>query len=227
MYAARRTGLKKEMFGYVRGGYARILERFAECWPRNGVRIRLGSRCERVAVGGRRPRVELARRPRGIVRPRGASPLPAPLAARVCPGSDRATSASGSRVNYQGIVCASLLLKQAAGRLLRHEHHRPWVPFTAVIEMSALVDRAEFGGQCLVYLPKYVPPGRPALRADRRRDRASVSLARPGADVPALPPRRRAGLPGLAGAARPRDLDAELLGAIAADGDVVAGRATW
>src|SRR5207344_2824723 len=30
MYAARRTGLKKEMFGYVRGGYARILERFAE-----------------------------------------------------------------------------------------------------------------------------------------------------------------------------------------------------
>ncbi|MBA3443220.1 MAG: FAD-dependent oxidoreductase, partial [Pyrinomonadaceae bacterium] len=26
MYAARRTGLKKEMFGYVPGGYARILE---------------------------------------------------------------------------------------------------------------------------------------------------------------------------------------------------------
>ena len=30
LYAARRTGLKKEMFGYVPGGYARILERFAE-----------------------------------------------------------------------------------------------------------------------------------------------------------------------------------------------------
>ena len=33
-----------------------------------------------------------------------------------------------------------------------------WVPFTAVIEMSALVDRRNFGGKSLVYLPKYVPP---------------------------------------------------------------------
>ena len=30
LYAARRTGLKKEMFGFVPGGYATILERFAE-----------------------------------------------------------------------------------------------------------------------------------------------------------------------------------------------------
>ena len=30
MYAARRTGSKTELFGYVPGGYARIIERFAE-----------------------------------------------------------------------------------------------------------------------------------------------------------------------------------------------------
>jgi protoporphyrinogen oxidase len=29
MYAARRTGLKKEMFGYVPGGYARVLEKYS------------------------------------------------------------------------------------------------------------------------------------------------------------------------------------------------------
>lgn len=28
MYSARNSGMKKEMFGYVRGGYARVLERF-------------------------------------------------------------------------------------------------------------------------------------------------------------------------------------------------------
>jgi protoporphyrinogen oxidase len=39
-----------------------------------------------------------------------------------------------------------------------------WVPFTAVIEMSALVDRAEFGGNSLVYLPKYVGPDDPHFR---------------------------------------------------------------
>ena len=36
-----------------------------------------------------------------------------------------------------------------------------WVPFTAVIEMTALVDRDQFGGNCLVYLPKYVDPNDP------------------------------------------------------------------
>ena len=36
LYAARRTGLKKEMFGYVPGGYARILDRFGEVLARRG-----------------------------------------------------------------------------------------------------------------------------------------------------------------------------------------------
>src|SRR6185437_13155489 len=42
-YGARRSGLKKEMFGYVRGGYARVLERFAEVLADEGVEIRLNS----------------------------------------------------------------------------------------------------------------------------------------------------------------------------------------
>ena len=31
-----------------------------------------------------------------------------------------------------------------------------WVPFTAVIEMTALVNRRTFGGNSLVYLPRYL-----------------------------------------------------------------------
>jgi len=38
------------------------------------------------------------------------------------------------------------------------------IPFTAVIDMSALVDRRHFGGNALVYLPKYVAPDDPAFR---------------------------------------------------------------
>src|SRR5262249_27340903 len=37
MYAARRSGLKKEMFGYVPGGYARILDRLADHLVKSGV----------------------------------------------------------------------------------------------------------------------------------------------------------------------------------------------
>jgi protoporphyrinogen oxidase len=38
MYAARKTGLKKEMFGYVEGGYARILDTFTKHLEQQGVR---------------------------------------------------------------------------------------------------------------------------------------------------------------------------------------------
>ena len=48
MYAARNSGLKKEMFGYVRGGYARVLEKFGEHLQAKGVEIRLNSQVEQI-----------------------------------------------------------------------------------------------------------------------------------------------------------------------------------
>jgi protoporphyrinogen oxidase len=162
MYAARRTGLKKEMFGYVRGGYARILGRFAELLAEDGIDIRLNCGVQHVDSGGGEVRVTL---PSGDVETfdRVALTLPAPVAARVCPGltldeRDRLLS-----VQYQGIICASLLLKQPLAGYYVTNITDDWVPFTAVIEMSALVDRSAFGGHTLVYLPKYVPPDDPAF----------------------------------------------------------------
>src|SRR5262249_29589137 len=60
LYAARRSGMKKEMFGYVPGGYARVLERFHERLEREGVEVRLGCRVARVEPSGRMVKVELA-----------------------------------------------------------------------------------------------------------------------------------------------------------------------
>ena len=54
LYAARRTGLKKEMFGYVPGGYARILERFAEVLGARASSVRLGAAVASHR-GGRQP----------------------------------------------------------------------------------------------------------------------------------------------------------------------------
>src|SRR5215212_7111551 len=48
LYAARNSGLKKEMFGYVRGGYARVLAKFGEHLQAKGVEIRLNSRIENI-----------------------------------------------------------------------------------------------------------------------------------------------------------------------------------
>ena len=58
-------------------------------------------------------------------------------------------------------MCASVLLKQPLAKFYVTNITDSWVPFTAVIEMSTLVDKNEFGGRSLVYLPKYVAPDDP------------------------------------------------------------------
>jgi protoporphyrinogen oxidase len=154
MYAARRSGLKREMFGYVSGGYARILERFAAVLRQAGVEILLDSPTERIerrddglAVGVGRARVRDF--------DRVVVTVPAPVASRLCAELSPEESAAMARIEYVGIVCASLLLSRPLTPYYITNITDAWVPFTAVIEMSALVDPGEFGGRSLVYLPRY------------------------------------------------------------------------
>jgi protoporphyrinogen oxidase len=81
---------------------------------------------------------------------------PAPVAAALCVDLTAEERGLLAGVEYQGIVCASLLLKErlAPYYITNITDH---VPFTAVIEMTALVDPAELGGNHLVYLPRYLP----------------------------------------------------------------------
>jgi len=163
MYAARRTGLKKEMFGYVPGGYARILERYAERLASEGAHIELSraaTKVEPTAVDG--VAITFADGTRRAF-DQVVVTLAAPLASRLCPGlsSEEHTRLNG--IQYQGVICASLLLKRPLAGFYVTNITEAWVPFTAVIEMSALVDRAQFGGRALVYLPKYVKPEDPAF----------------------------------------------------------------
>ncbi|MBI2951967.1 NAD(P)/FAD-dependent oxidoreductase [bacterium] len=162
LYAARRSGLKKEMFGYVRGGYARILGRFAGVLAGEGVDVRLRHIARRVEPTRDGVEVEFENG-RQETFDRVALTLPAPIAARLCPGLSPDEKARLNGISYQGIVCASLLLKRPLAGFYVTNITEGWVPFTAVIEMSALADRRHFGGHTLVYLPKYVTPDDPAF----------------------------------------------------------------
>ncbi len=179
LYAARRTGLKKEMFGYVRGGYARILDRFAAVLQEDGVDVRLGQTLDRVEATGGDVQVSL---PGGQMETfdRIVLTVPAPAASRLCPDLSADEHKRLCGVQYQGIVCASLLLKQPLAGYYVTNITDGWVPFTGVIEMSALVDRATFGGHSLVYLPKYVPPDDAAfdLADDKLREQFLAALER-------------------------------------------------
>src|SRR5262245_11727842 len=158
MYAARRTGLKKEMFGFVPGGYATILERFATVLGAHRVCIKLGYKVQQVATAhsdgvsvigadGQRQSFDQV-----------VLTVPAPIAAHLCPALSAEEQARLRGIKYQGIICASLRLKRPLGPFYVTNITDAWVPFTAVIEMSALVNPHYFGGHSLVYLPKYVTP---------------------------------------------------------------------
>jgi protoporphyrinogen oxidase len=170
LYAARRSGLKEEMFGYVPGGYARVLERFGELLRSEGVHIELATPIAKVeSVGGQvavtRVDGEIDHFDDVVVT------AAAPLAARLCPGLAPAESAGLTRVRYQGIVCASLVLRRPLeGYYLTYIADE--VPFTTVIEMSSFVDPRHFGGHTLVYLPKYLAPDDPFFDADDDEVRA-------------------------------------------------------
>lgn len=184
MYAARNSGLKREMFGYVRGGYARVLERFGEHLRSRGVEMRLNSRVEKIErsegrivitaaekSGSYNAEVRLcsASNVSGIaVRPltslTGSSVFdsviltcPSNIAARICPQLTDAEKTKLTNIKYQGIVCASVLMKKSLSNFYV-TNITDDVPFTGIIEMSALVDKKHFGGNALVYLPKYVAP---------------------------------------------------------------------
>jgi protoporphyrinogen oxidase len=180
MYAARRTGLKKEMFGYCPGGYARVLEVFHKKLLEEGVTIELGAEVSQVS----------SQLPNGImVEIAGKESVPfdqvvvtlaPPIAAKLSPDLDDEEKSRLSSVEYQGIVCASLLLKKPLAGYYVTNLTDEGLPFTAVIEMTALVDLSELGGHTLVYLPKYLATDDPAfLENDEAwQDRFKAALLR-------------------------------------------------
>ena len=180
MYAARRTGLKKEMFGYVPGGYARVFEVFHSLLVRDGVSVELGAEVSRVSsqstgeitvdiAGGAKRSFDQV-----------VVTLAPPVAAELCPDLSMEEASRLSEVEYQGIVCASVLLRKPLAGYYVTNLIDSSLPFTAVIEMTALVDPSELGGHTLVYLPRYLASDDLALEASDSswQDRFMAALLR-------------------------------------------------
>lgn len=164
LYAARRTGLKKEMFGYVPGGYSRVVERFREALEREGATIHLGDPVERIEhLNGNDGQLRVHARSGQHDFERVVVTATPRTAARLCQDLTDKEKSLFEGVAYQGVVCASLLLDKPLGGYYLSYLTDEGLPFTAVVEMSAFVDPAEFGGKTLVYLPKYAPSSHPTF----------------------------------------------------------------
>ncbi len=158
LYAARRTGLKKELFGYLPGGYARFLSRLRDLLAESGVDIRTNHPVQSVtAEEGTGQTVVCS--PDGIAErfDRVVITVPSGSVPGLLPQLSTSQQRAHAAIQYQGIVCASLLLKQPLADFYVTNITDGNAPFTGVIEMSALVDPAELNHHHLVYLPYYVP----------------------------------------------------------------------
>ncbi|MFC2153611.1 FAD-dependent oxidoreductase, partial [Actinomycetota bacterium] len=178
LYAARRANMKQDLFGYLPGGYARTLERFASVLESRGASIRTSARVETITTDGGRPVVQLA--DGTVSHDRIVVTLPSPVAAAIIPALDADERQRHAAIPYQGIVCPSLLLDGPLSDYYVTNITDSSSPFTGIIEMTALVDRAEFAGRSLVYLPQYVPPEDPLFAVPDQEilDQSIAALSR-------------------------------------------------
>ncbi|HEX6946687.1 MAG TPA: NAD(P)/FAD-dependent oxidoreductase [Acidimicrobiia bacterium] len=161
LYGARESGMKKEMFGYVRGGYARILERFAEYLGELGVETRLATPVSSIRREGGSVRVQAG--DDELTFESVVVTMAPGITTRVVEGLGDAERERMNAITYQGIICASFLMDRPLGGFYVTNIIDDWVPFTGVIEMSTIVDPSELGGKTLVYLPRYTTQDDPAI----------------------------------------------------------------
>ena len=168
MYKARKSGLKKEMFGYVPGGYHTIVSKFRGKLHGSRVVVKTGQQVRSVkkmtdgmlsvttdhADNGSFENVVLT--------------IPSHIASEICVDLSREEKEAHRKIRYLGVVCPSLLLKKPLSPFYVTNITDPGFPFTGIIEMTALVDLQEFKGNSLVYLPKYALPEDPVFDLDEK-----------------------------------------------------------
>ncbi|MEY2918471.1 MAG: hypothetical protein RIS73_2185 [Bacteroidota bacterium] len=161
LYGARRSGLKKEMFGYVPGGYKRIIEAFKEKLIAQGVEIKTNYVATDIVSADDGKAVIYFDNGLQETYDKIISTLPSGLSAKICSELTASEVQKLNNINYLGVICVAVLLDKPISNFYVTNITDSWVPFTGVIEMSALVDKKQFGNNNLVYLPKYVSPADP------------------------------------------------------------------
>jgi len=166
MYAARKSGLKKEMFGYVSGGYNVINEKFARHLIQIGVEFRLNS-----VVSLINPLES------GTISLQTASneqfefdhiisTLSPSQSVNIAESLLETEKQKHRNIKYLGVICPSVLLNKAISPYYVTNITDTGTPFTGIIEMTALIDKEkELKGRNLVYLPKYVNPNDPLFES--------------------------------------------------------------
>lgn len=161
MYGARKSGLKKEMFGYVPGGYKQVVTAIKAKLISEGVRIKTSYKATQVSSTNEKLPSVTFDDGSSETFDRIIVTLPSGLAAGICKELSIPEKEKLNNIEYLGVICMAVLLDKSISPFYVTNITDTWVPFTGVIEMTALVDKSHFNGNSLIYLPKYLSPDDP------------------------------------------------------------------
>jgi protoporphyrinogen oxidase len=164
-YGARHGRRKTETFGFVPGGYARIIDSLVKLLLSHGVELKTDSAVQTIQgiAGGL---IEVNLEGQRLVFDDAVLTTASPIVTAICPDLGAAAAHRHERIRYQGVVCMSMLMKRPLGNAYMTYITDTSLPFTTVIEMSSLTTPRNFGGHHLTYLPKYLPCDDPMFDAD-------------------------------------------------------------
>jgi protoporphyrinogen oxidase len=157
MYAARKSGLKKEMFGYVRGGYDVVNHRFAQHLLSLGVEFKLNADVSLVYPQENGMTTVMVAGKDKSEFDYVISTLSPRQSVKLAQNLPEEEKEKHRNVKYLGVICPSVLLSKPISPYYVTNITDSGTPFTGIIEMTALIDKKEeLKGKNLVYLPKYV-----------------------------------------------------------------------
>ncbi|MFK7965195.1 MAG: NAD(P)/FAD-dependent oxidoreductase [Burkholderiaceae bacterium] len=160
LYAAKRSGIGQEKFGVIDGGYAIVMHALERRLEKLGVTVHTATPIREV-----RSTAEIAQ----VVLPNDQvqqfdeviMTVAPTLAANLCPSLPAPDRQRMRSVKYQGVICAALMLRRPLSPYYVTNLTDGNLPFTGVIEMTALTGTEMFGGQSLIYLPLYLSQDAP------------------------------------------------------------------
>lgn len=156
MYAARRSGLKKEMFGYVNGGYETINNHFTAYLVKKGVKFMYNSTVTSLnEMSSGNIEIKFSDQVK-IIHDKVISTLPSHISVGICTGISDVEKKKHLSIRYLGVICATILLNRRISPYYVTNITESNTPFTGVIEMTALINPEQIKGHHLIYLPKYI-----------------------------------------------------------------------
>ncbi|HLQ38230.1 MAG TPA: FAD-dependent oxidoreductase [Planctomycetota bacterium] len=160
--SARKSTGGGERFGYVRGGYSKVLERFVQRLRDRGVVLRAATPVSRVTAvprGG----VQVESAADAETFDRAVVTLPNPQLARVVTDLAPADAARLGSTPYLGVLCTVVVGRAPLSPNYILNLCDDALAITGVIETTNVVAREHTAGRTLVYLPRYAVAGSAAF----------------------------------------------------------------